>query len=103
MNKQIVEFFEENDVIRFRCIGYLDITPEMIRCGEPTIDHYHIRKIGTLWDKKERKYVERTMRCVCPPSLIGKVETEEVPNQNFRVLWDRHADELGVPRGTVIH
>ena len=101
--KRVVEFYEENDVIRFRSIGHLDVTAEHIRCGTPTIDHYTNAPAGSYWCGKRRKRVTPTIRKACPPSQTATAATWEEPNHNFRILWDRHCDELGVPRGTTIH
>ena len=87
--KQIVEFYEESDIIRFRSIGVLEVSPEVILRAETIIDHYYTNTSG------------REVRC--PPIEMGRRRTFGVRNRNFRTLWDRDADTLGVPRGTVIH
>ena len=86
--KRIIEFYEEADRIRFRSTGTVEVTPEMLACASHPVDHHYTNAKGCI--------------VACPPSLVGLVNTFEVPNVNFHILWDRHADELGVPRGTVI-
>ena len=97
MTKKIIEFFEDNDRIRFRTIGYVEVTAEMIRCGSPVIEHYY-EKDSPISRRKTTR-----MWSVCPPSLIATTKTEERPNRCFTVLWDRHCDELNLPHGTVLH